>query len=66
MRSKAGSVRVMMLIAVAMLATVITFPKLFEKIGGALGAVLLASEGEVKLDGDTLTLPAYSVAVLQK
>ena len=29
------------LIAVAMLATVITFPKLFEKIGGALGAVLV-------------------------
>ena len=28
------------LIAVAMLATVIMFPKLFEKIGGALGAVL--------------------------
>ena len=29
------------LIAVAMLATAITFPKLFEKIGGALGAVLI-------------------------
>ena len=29
------------LIAVAMLATVITFPKLFEKIGGALSAVLI-------------------------
>ena len=28
------------LIAVAMLATVIVFPKLFERIGGALGAVL--------------------------
>ncbi|MGX8728525.1 MAG: cyclomaltodextrinase C-terminal domain-containing protein, partial [Lachnospiraceae bacterium] len=31
-----------------------------------LGSVLLASGGEVKLDGDTLTLPAYSVAILQK
>ena len=30
-----------LLIGVAMLATVITFPKLFEKIGGALGAVLI-------------------------
>lgn len=30
-----------LLIAVAMLATVIMFPQLFEKIGGALGAVLI-------------------------
>ena len=30
-----------LLIAVAMLATVIMFPRLFEKIGGALGAVLV-------------------------
>lgn len=30
-----------LLIAVAMLATVITFPNLFAKLGGALGAVLL-------------------------
>ena len=31
-----------------------------------LGAVLLTSEGEVRLDGDTLKMPAYSVALLQK
>lgn len=31
-----------------------------------LGAVLLASDGEVVLEGDTLKFPAYSAAILQK